>query len=228
MKSIWENSWFVVPALLFFAIGLALVFSMPYGYEILFFNRLRVEPLNSIFKFATLLGEAYPYVIFGVAAAFWRYRFAFLIGLVGLVMLPTAYFIKESVGSDRPITHFRSLQQEAAVITVPGVDLNVGPTSFPSGHTMAAFGLYSMLALIVGKKYRRWGLPLALLAISVGVSRVFLVQHFLADILAGAALGIGVSWLVWRLGTTPFLQKKKWLDEGFLKKKKEKEMAVKN
>jgi len=219
MKSIWENSWFVIPVLLFFSVGLALALFVPYGGENLFFNDWRREPFNSIFKFLTLLGEVYPFVVCGVAALFWRYRFALLIALTGLVTLPTVYFVKETFSVDRPITFFRNQGLGDAVVTVPGEELNVGRTSFPSGHTMAAFALYSMVVLIIGEKYRRWGLPLALLAILVGVSRVFLVQHFLADILGGAVLGLVVSGLVWRLDKTPFFQKAKWLEKGLFFRK---------
>lgn len=220
MKNIWENPWFVIPVLLFFIVGLVLVFFIPYGDEILLFNDLRREPFNAVFQFLTLLGEAYPFILLGVAALFWRYRYTLLIALAGIVTLLTGYVFKTSFAVDRPITFFRNQGLDDLVVAVPGVDLNMGQTSFPSGHTMAAFALYGLLALILGKQYRRSGLPLALLAISVGVSRVFLVQHFLADILAGAAFGLTVCWLVWQLDKTPFFQKKHFLDGSLLKKRK--------
>ena len=84
--------------------------------------------------------------------------------------------------------------------------------SFPSGHTMSAFGLSSLLALMAGPKSRKRVLVLALLAIAVGLSRIFLVQHFLVDVLAGALLGMGVSGFVWWLNGTPFFREKTWLD----------------
>lgn len=212
MKSIWDNSWFVIPTLLFFNVGLLLAYYLPYGNEILYLNTLRREPFSSIFRFITRLGEAYAFFAFGIAALFWRYRYAVLIALAGLVTILAAYFVKESFGTDRPITYFRNQNMEDALVTVPGVILNAGQTSFPSGHTMAAFALYSLLALFVGQAHRRWGLALALLAALVGVSRVFLAQHFLADVLAGAALGLLVGWAVWRLDQTPFFQEKRFLD----------------
>jgi membrane-associated phospholipid phosphatase len=99
-----------------------------------------------------------------------------------------------------------------SVVTVPEVELNTGQTSFPSGHSMAAFGLYSLLALIGGKKGRYWALLWAIMAAAVGLSRIFLVQHFLADILAGGVLGLFVGALVWRLNELPFLARAHWLD----------------
>ena len=219
MKSIWENAWFMIPVLLFFIAGLVLTLFVPYGDEILFFNFLRREPFNTGFQFLTLLGEVHVYIICIVAALFWRYRYALLIALAGLITLPTVYFIKESFATDRPITFFRNRHLSDLVVTVPGVSLNAGQTSFPSGHTMAAFALFSLLVLILGKHYRRSGLLLALLAILVGVSRVFLVQHFLDDILAGAALGLAVSWLVWQLDKTPLFLRMHFLDLNIRQKK---------
>ena len=47
-----------------------------------------------------------------------------------------------------------------------------------------------------------------------GVGKTLLVQHFLADILVGATLGLGVSWFVLQLNETSFFQKKEWLDRS--------------
>ena len=217
MKNIWNNPWFTIPVLLFFNAGLLVALFVSYGDEILYLNRIREEPLNSVFRFITTLGEVYPFVMLGVAALFWRYRFALLILLTGLVTQPTVFLLKEKAATDRPITYFKNRGIRQSVVTVPEVDLNTGQTSFPSGHTMAAFGLYSMLTLMAGQRYRKLGLLFATTAILVGVSRIFLVQHFLADILAGAALGLTVSWLIWRLNKLPFSARLSALDKGLLK-----------
>jgi membrane-associated phospholipid phosphatase len=214
MKNVWENSWFTIPVLLFFNIGLALSLFVPYGYEILYLNDLRREPFNTFFKFATLLGEVHAYVFFGVAALFWRYRFTVLVALTGLITLPVVHVFKAFFGSDRPITFLKNLGLADAVVTVPGVVLNVGQTSLPSGHTMAAFALFGLLAMMLERKQQHWGLLFAALAAVTGVSRVFLVQHFLIDILVGAALGLAVSWFVLWLGKMPFFQKRKWLEKS--------------
>lgn len=212
MKNIWENGWFAIPVLLFFNAGLVVALYTSYGEEIVLLNNWRFEPLNTLFQGATLLGEVHAYVALGLMALFFRYRYALLIALAGLITLPTVYFIKESFGIDRPITYFRNRGLAEWVVTVPGVDLNIGQTSFPSGHTMAAFALYGLLAAMIGSKYPKWGLLCAVLAIATGISRVFLVQHFLVDILAGATLGLAVCWLVLRIDRSAFFQNARWLD----------------
>ncbi len=225
MKSIWENRWFSIPVVLFFFTGLLLAWQVPYGDEILYFNAFRREPLNAFFRYATYLGEIHAYVIAGVAALFWRFRYTVLIALTGLLTLPTVYYIKESFAVDRPITFFRNQDTEVPVITIPGVELNIGQTSFPSGHTTGAFALFSTLTLIAGKKRPRLGLPFALLAILTGLSRVFLVQHFLVDVLAGGLLGLAIGWLVWQIRGTGFFQNLRFLDGSLLPRNDTAEMA---
>ena len=67
-----------------------------------------------------------------------------------------------------------------------------GDGSFPSGHTMEAFSV----ATIIARRYRnhRW-VPYAAygLASLVGFSRLTLSAHFLSDVFMGGALGYSIS-----------------------------------
>jgi len=69
--------------------------------------------------------------------------------------------------------------------------------SFPSGHTAATVVLYGGIAVIVTVATRRqwlgimmWAIAV-LLAVSVGLSRVYRGEHYPTDVLAGLLLGIG-------------------------------------
>lgn len=197
MRYIWDNPWFFIPAALFLGLGSLIAFAIPYGAEILYFNELRHEPFNALFEFFTNCGEAWAFVLFGGLLCFWKPRYAMLVAIVGLLALPVGYIAKDTIGVDRPITFFEKKSQTAQLVLVPGIQLNRGQTSFPSGHTMAAFALYSLLALMTGQRYQRWGLPLVLVAILTGISRIFLVQHFLVDVLGGAIFGLLLSGLIW-------------------------------
>ena len=206
MRYIWQQNWFFIPVVVFFILCGTVALSVPYSRELLFFNDLRHEPFNSLFLFLTQCGEVWAFAVFGVAAFFWKPRYTFIIATVGLLALPVGYFFKDVIGVDRPITYLEKMALTNEVVLVPSVELNRGQTSFPSGHTMAAFALYSLLALMAGRRYERWGLLFALMAMLVGISRIFLVQHFLVDVMAGAFLGLILSGIVWFLA-------QKWLPE---------------
>ena len=63
--------------------------------------------------------------------------------------------------------------------------------SFPSGHTMAAFTLASSLSFF----FPRYRVLLLLCAFFLSLSRLFLFDHYLSDVLGTAALGFIISWL---------------------------------
>ncbi|MFJ5550273.1 bifunctional phosphatase PAP2/diacylglycerol kinase family protein [Streptomyces sp. NPDC093225] len=62
-------------------------------------------------------------------------------------------------------------------------------TSFPSGHSASAFAFATGLAL----EHPGWGALAAPVAAGVALSRVYTGVHYPADVLAGAALGVGAG-----------------------------------
>jgi membrane-associated phospholipid phosphatase len=76
-------------------------------------------------------------------------------------------------------------------------------SSMPSGHASASAAGAVILGYLLGG---RWAWALGLLAVAVGFARVYIGVHYPSDVLAGAALGVGVGlvavWLVRRLQPT--------------------------
>lgn len=64
---------------------------------------------------------------------------------------------------------------------------------FPSGHTSFAFSAAGFMQRRYGWQ---WGVPTTILATLVGVSRVTSQRHTITQVIAGAILGYGVSYLV--------------------------------
>jgi membrane-associated phospholipid phosphatase len=99
---------------------------------------------------------------------------------------------------------------------VPGVELHHW-NSFPSGHTTTIFMLCAVLSMVLPKRLRLQPL-LFTLAVLVGFSRIYLMQHFWIDVFAGSALGVSSALLGHRL-TLAFFSKKKF-QRGLLTKPK--------
>lgn len=103
-----------------------------------------------------------------------------------------------------------SVKRERPFVTYPVIDkvMNAGSPSFPSGHTSDAFATATSLSLAFPKWYII--APSFVWACSVGYSRMDLGVHYPSDVLAGAAIGAGTSFLCYKAN--------KWLHEPHRKK----------
>ena len=75
---------------------------------------------------------------------------------------------------------------------------HAGPpsTSFPSGHTVGAFAIASVIAIAAESRLLK--IVAVLLAISVGVSRILAYRHWPSDVIASALLGSFFGWFFTR------------------------------
>ena len=98
--------------------------------------------------------------------------------------------LKGVVGRSRPFAAV-----DNANVLHPGRGFgNHARSSFPSGHTSAAFAVATVLTSGTRGSSTRTRIAVSTLALSgatfVGVSRVYTNQHWASDVIAGAALGI--------------------------------------
>ncbi|MFH0928912.1 MAG: phosphatase PAP2 family protein [Candidatus Aenigmatarchaeota archaeon] len=75
--------------------------------------------------------------------------------------------------------------QSLSGIKLLNFDIELGP-SFPSGHTQRAFSG----AVVLGTFFKKLRIPLIIIAVLVGISRIYTGAHFPLDVLAGAINGI--------------------------------------
>jgi membrane-associated phospholipid phosphatase len=74
---------------------------------------------------------------------------------------------------------------------VPGM-LHLGNLSFPSGHAACAFATAAALSILLP----RWRAAFYSVAVLVGAERVLENGHWLSDVIAAAALGVGSVFVV--------------------------------
>ena len=90
----------------------------------------------------------------------------------------------------RPIAYIKNIPLHK----VNGVDIH-STLSFPSGHAVTVFGICVFLSLC----YRNIWFSLVLLvaAVLAGLSRVYLLQHFLIDVACGGTIGVVTAWIAY-------------------------------
>ena len=70
------------------------------------------------------------------------------------------------------------------------------PNSFPSGHTCAAFAAAMVWVRTLPQKRDR--VIVAVMAVLMGLSRLYVGVHYPSDVLAGAVIGSLCAWAVWK------------------------------
>ena len=79
-----------------------------------------------------------------------------------------------------------------------------GQFGFVSSHAANLFGLAMVSSLILCRRWYTW--IVFIYAAAVGYSRIYVGKHFPLDIVCGAAFGLIVGWLVYRVAL--FISKK--------------------
>lgn len=110
-----------------------------------------------------------------------------LIGLEGIASLSLSQvfvqILKRALERERPYNRFDSIN---------AFNIILKDYSFPSGHTTASFSIAITLAL----NFPHMAILAILIAIIVGISRMYLGVHYPTDVLAGTALGVISAFIV--------------------------------
>lgn len=181
---------FVVGTLVVVLIGLAYLLTIEKGDFILLLNAKHTDTWNAFFLWCTSMVELPVYIVLGIFYYFVNKRFSLLIGLSGCLTVVVSLGLKSLFLHKRPILYF-SDELLCTVNWIPNYFPHEGFTSFPSGHSMAAFALFYVLSYIYQNKYFDYFfLTLAVLA---ALSRSYLFNHFLQDILVGSLIGLVIA-----------------------------------
>lgn len=183
---------FLLTSLLFILVGILFILLNEKTAIHLAINAIHSPYLNAFFKYYTYVGDgattALAVLILGFIA-FKKLKYTpFILGWLTLIFCGVfSQALKRLVYPEakRPLSYIG----ENLLYLVPDVDVH-SANSFPSGHTTAAFGFFACVAILFFKANKSMQLFMAFLAILVGYSRMYLSQHFLEDVVAGALLGL--------------------------------------
>jgi PAP2 superfamily. len=209
------NKIFYSGAIFFILITLICCASMNHGDGIIWFSERRTNFFNSFFIYITRVGEEWSYFLLLFVLLFYKFRKAIMVFALAILVPGTSMLLKRLFAQPRPKRYFTDLGLFEDINLVEGIEIYTAHTSFPSGHTISAFAVLGFTAFVF-RKSSILSSTMILLAILVALSRVYLVQHFLVDVAAGALIGsaiaLVVSWLSIRLSKS----KKAWLDKNLM------------
>src|ERR1043165_7251110 len=167
---------------------------IPRGNDVLWINGNHNEFSDRFFTFITYGGDGKIFIPLILITLFVRFGYTLaavsawighgvLCSLLKRLVFPT--MLRPTGSIDNDLLYF-----------VPGVDVHTN-YSFPSGHTATAFCFAILLALLV--KRRSVYFVVLVFAMIVAYSRIYLLQHFLIDVVGGAFIGIAVALIAWQL-----------------------------
>jgi len=188
-----ENSSYFVSYLIFLIAGAVLLLIIDKGDAVIFFNDWRGSSWDSFFIFFSGVGEGLYFSIFLLIIGIFRFKYLVLGVAVYLGSGAVTQILKNIFRIPRPKIFFANTDLVTYVENVKLLSSN----SFPSGHTTSGFAIFLFLALIT--KNKTLGPVFLFCAFLVGISRIYLVQHFLIDVYFGSLIGIFFTLLIYKL-----------------------------
>ncbi len=185
-KLVYANRYFFIPYGVLLVLALIIQFTSTQFEVSLFVNSLHNSFLDTFFFINTQIGDGLFAAAIALVLLIFKRVYFWSSVLCFYVPALITQFLKRVVFSHhlRPSVLMKDFTQ---LHYVPGVDMH-GLHSFPSGHTTSAFAVFLFLAFISSNK--KWGAGFLAISILVGLSRIYLLQHFFEDVLMGSCIGV--------------------------------------
>ncbi len=219
-----QNSIFLGLSLLLIAVLAAAVTIVPKGELHLLLCDRHSAGRDVFYRYYTQVGEWVPYI---VCIGLLIHRLSTAVFTTACVLLSGAatQIIKRIVDAPRPLTWFAEHYPDVQLPLVDGVHMSRF-FSFPSGHTTTFFAFFFALSIIVSHSSFASRKPMAAGVLQMfffccaalgGYSRIYLSQHFAADVLGGMCIGLVITGMLYPL----FLrfEQEKWGKMHFFAKK---------
>ena len=158
----------------------------------LYINNLHTPFFDTFFTYLTYLGDgmfaAITILVITLLSKKVNRLYVFILGTITLLLTGIfSQFLKQVIfpGAYRP----RKFIGDDLLYLIPDIDVH-SMNSFPSGHTTTAFAFFAFLSFILFRKSLIMQIFMGVIAIIIGYSRMYLSQHFLEDVVAGALIGL--------------------------------------
>lgn len=171
----------------YLVVGGVLLVITSHGDIVLWFNDHRAPFPDFFFKYWTHVGDGVILALVALAYLFLNYH-KFLTLLLAIVFQTIFVHIFKQwlyAGEPRPKLYFED--QIDRLNFIDGVTVR-SYDAFPSGHTASAFTLAFFLILVIQSTTLR--VVFLISAILVGISRMYILQHFERDVYVGSIFGI--------------------------------------
>ena len=201
---LFPERYFLIPFFILILLGFILMLFFSKADLFLLINNHHNKFFDLFFKLNTLLGDGIMTVLVVFGLLFIKFRYSVLAAIAFLYNSVVIQLLKRFFNAPRPLKYFENI---SPIRTIEGYPVNEW-NSFPSGHTATAFTLAVVLSYLLPHRQRHWIIiPLAALT---AFSRVYLAQHFMEDIIAGAIIAVVITFqLIWWLENTQWYHSSK-------------------
>lgn len=221
-----QNSIFLALCLILIAVlGVALVYIPKSDLHLLLCDR-HTPALDCFYRYYTQVAEWFPYVVCVALLLFSRIGDGVFASSAMIFSALTTQLLKSIINAPRPLTWFEAEFPDITLPLVDGVSMNYW-RSFPSGHTTSFFALAFVVVILFTRKPRTEKMPkttsalfqvLLFAAATLGAySRIYLSQHFAADVFAGIVVGVSITILCYAIFSR--FENQKWYNYRLYTKK---------
>lgn len=182
-----ENKAFLIPCLVVWITGAVILAIYDKVSIQIWANGFYSPWQNDIWMAVTDMGDTFFFLAVFFIGSLLSYRFSLYLSVTGIVMVANSTLLKYLFVHPRPLTVLAEMNLLESINTVPGYAMKCC-NSFPSGHTATAFALFCTCALFMRNRVLKFAV--FVLALAVGYSRIYLMQHFFEDVYAGSLIGV--------------------------------------